>query len=965
MDNLRNVIKILFCYVSANEIICDKFNYNKINEKSVLLLANQYMNQYSNNEIKNMLSYLGGEFKWQRIKERGIKELESDREPNVFDALQLFGNSVLEEKAGMPICNFEQLLRWRDMVISLEEDLFITAYLAQRDMLNGRYRTKFFWPPVIGHDEKRINNMLSKGVVENHFHMKGSAPLFHLSWINLMNHVRNSSFIKKFEEYEQRRLKPRVNYNEEVQLNSLLIEYYQGALIRFYLFQMLRNKEYEIEEVLVDSKFLLSEIHWENIRENIPLEMNQYERKIEMLFGDLKVKDGNYEDCVVEGNLKQTLYNVLRNGCVVPIRNLRGIIDDSIIKKVIEVENYKNLRYLLRSPEALKEYMVELQKKIQEEQQVHPYAKYDYAIFNDELAYNEGNHINELYSGERWIMYTMFRYISSDNSGKDKYIDLFYAYLLIKENIRSELIQSNSNTGFDNFLLYQNRKEEFIENTILEPMYIKMSVRDTILNQHIDKLEARITPKVDWLSACNKIKEYDEYICGSDKDLINKYFYVYHFVKDKDYLLESDTEEYRHWSKRDEIKKQAYAIMQMRESKRKEGQRVLGIDACSPEIGCRPEVFAQVFRCLKNHNASYQDTFSNCTVNRPQLHATYHAGEDFLDVIDGLRAIDEAINFLNLANGDRLGHALALGIDIKAWYEAKAFYLLIPQMDYLDNLVWLYAQIDKYHISGCEDTIRFIEKKFDEYFRTIYLNHMNEKKFHKIQEEAEEYYRNKGGNGYRCPIFYFSINTYYESMQLRGDNPQLYEDGFFKPLSIEYDFLDKFAENKKYPSDYSIRFKPEVTYLYYLYHYNCKIKKAGAICREIKVDLCLIKALEKVQLEMQREVNNKGIAIEANPSSNVLISNFKRYEHHPILRWNNRGLNEKAFLGDSCPQLSVSINTDDQGVFATYIEQEYAYMAVALRKMRDSSGNAIFNMDEICEWLNNIRLMGYAQCFEQ
>ena len=74
-------------------------------------------------------------------------------------------------------------------------------------------------------------------------------------------------------------------------------------------------------------------------------------------------------------------------------------------------------------------------------------------------------------------------------SGKTfcKEFNWFYAYLLIKENIRSEMIQANNNVGFHNFLLYQNRKEMFVEGTPFEKVYLKMAVRDTIYNQHIKK----------------------------------------------------------------------------------------------------------------------------------------------------------------------------------------------------------------------------------------------------------------------------------------------------------------------------------------------------------------------------------------------------------------------------------------------------------------------------------------------
>jgi hypothetical protein len=49
---------------------------------------------------------------------------------------------------------------------------------------------------------------------------------------------------------------------------------------------------------------------------------------------------------------------------------------------------------------------------------------------------------------------------------------------------------------------------------------------------------------------------------------------------------------------------------------------------------------------------------------------------------------------------------------------------------------------------------------------------------------------------------------------------------------------------------------------------------------------------------------------------------------------------------DNCPQLSVSINTDDLGIFDTSLENEFALMAAALEKMkRNRPANHIFPSD--------------------
>ena len=104
----------------------------------------------------------------------------------------------------------------------------------------------------------------------------------------------------------------------------------------------------------------------------------------------------------------------------------------------------------------------------------------------------------------------------------------------------------------------------------------------------------------------------------------------------------------------------------------------------------------------------------------PQLRVTYHVGEDFLDVADGLRAIDEAINFLDMDCGDRLGHALALGIDVEEWYKSKNNYILLPQQDYLDNLVWIYNRLIQFNIQGMDALKDEIQKKYERYFYEMY-----------------------------------------------------------------------------------------------------------------------------------------------------------------------------------------------------------------------------------------------------
>jgi len=579
------------------------------------------------------------------------------------------------------------------------------------------------------------------------------------------------------------------------------------------------------------------------------------------------------------------------------------------------------------------------------------------------------------------------------DAGLIPYFNWFYLYLVIKADIRRELVQTNRNVGFTNFLLYQNRKEDFIENIPYEAPYLKMEVRDTIWNQHIQNLEARVAPKDSAIKLKEAIEKYDVSITegiGDDdkkKELMEQYFFVVHFIKDSEIWTklnkpepkqmtrqsryeyerhlrqEQNIGECRHYEKRNEVKKQAMAIAELRESGAAEAARIRGIDASSTEIWCRPEVFAQAFRFLKNHAVS-DEVKRYADVQCPHLMATYHVGEDFLDIVDGLRAIDEAISFLNLRCGDRLGHALALGVDVDNWYEGKANRILINKLGYLDNLAWLYAKIRKYNLSDCVAAMSHIEKRFGEYFQEIYASNIDQRKVEHIMKGAQVYYDDlKINHGYYNTNLTFDINSYYDAWKLRGDHPEHYRNGYFILRGDVIDEWEEYAINKEFPLDYKIRYNPNVAFLNYLYHYNQRVKYVGDQMVEIKISPVIRDAVKKVVIRMQRDISNLGICIETNPSSNYLIGTFRRYDKHPIVNWYNLGLTNNPNELDKCPQMQVSINTDDQGVFATYIENEYAYLALALEKCVDENGQRRYNRTMIMKWLDNIRRMGIAQSF--
>lgn len=440
------------------------------------------------------------------------------------------------------------------------------------------------------------------------------------------------------------------------------------------------------------------------------------------------------------------------------------------------------------------------------------------------------------------------------------------------------------------------------------------------------------------------------------REEMDKIFYVFHFVKAREEQCELESDILcLHASLRAKIKKQALSFAKMRELNPVIANRVLGIDACNEEITCRPEVFAQAFRFLRNH-APQVEKYER---KAPVLGVTYHAGEDFLDLVDGLRAIDEACSFLNLKCGDRLGHALALGVNVRDWYESKNRRIMITKQAYLDNLVWIFTKIREISASGYEDLLLHIEKEYGVFFREIYLNNISDSYVEMVLKNQQKYLKGREPGRFSQ----FDITTYYNAWKLRGDNPECYKDGLFKSQDMfDYEW-DSYQINREHYHDFKIHRDFESAFLYHTYHYNPAVKLAGSKTFEAKVSDKMIEAVNLVQKHMQKEVAERGIAIETNPSSNYLIGTFKRYDKHPLLQFYNIGLTASEKELQDCPQILCSINTDDQGVFATSLENEYALMVLALERKKDENGDLRYSRERIYEWLNNVREMGLRQSF--
>lgn len=652
------------------------------------------------------------------------------------------------------------------------------------------------------------------------------------------------------------------------------------------------------------------------------------------VFSDLSTKIQS--DHADEGQEGYELYKKALMAAVVRLYLLdviyhQGLQLDTLLEKVMRLENDNQV-----ITEAL------TVQNIIEDTKKHTGLKYtstsgESKIFDYTII--QGVNINEvdsftLLSGERFLLYSMLKKIYSGECTDERSQSLLLLYLVIKNEIRHEITQLNETVGFDNFNIYERRKLIFVDDDkykAYKNAALHLAIKGFFGNYNPKNRyhEVRIVPKDTGEEIEDDIKKLDDAI---ESDILKKdnavwnYRYIFHFIKQPDVAPTADC---RHFGLRGIVKKKSEAIYRYRNSlaiDRREkyvADRAIGIDAANSEIACRPEVFAQAFRFLRHHTIEHPD------YHRPRdLGVTYHVGEDFMDVVDGLRAVDEAILFLPLRKGDRIGHGLVLGVDVGEYYRTRNYTVAMSLQMMMDNMAWLY-----HYVRGLKDYSHVLSGIKDKFVDC----------YHRVYEDS------------LVP----SIETYYNSMLLRGDNPECYmTDGTIRNPGADLLGWQSKALNSEVKCNRA-RSLREVCRLYYQYHYDIKGKERGNAYTEWQVSYDIIDTIKEVQKLILDEVEKLGLAIECNPTSNIKIGEFDRYDEHPILRFNNEGLGYEP-----SKSLSVSINTDDKGVFATSIEREYALIAHSLIRYFRHKDNGTKDID-IYNWIDRIRKNSLTQRFDK
>jgi hypothetical protein len=286
----------------------------------------------------------------------------------------------------------------------------------------------------------------------------------------------------------------------------------------------------------------------------------------------------------------------------------------------------------------------------------------DYALVNGLPEENYG--YNRLLVGERRFLYLCFKRFY-EGPLPDTYSDLLYVYLLVKIHFRGELVQVNDNSGFRNFNEYQNRKNVAIDPEKL--MYycreqVYLALNEALTQHNMKGLEARISPLKTLEKTHSLIRDihqayhdtYEEIPFGRPehgKPQVFPYHYVFHFHKQADEPLNRSKSEfngYRNLNARNDVESKARVLVDLINGYPQLRYIFKGIDGCSHEKGCRPEVMAHVFRYMSGFTPEHPGFLYDGPAS-VELKRTYHCCAFFgispgIDVLERLGIIHRRLD---------------------------------------------------------------------------------------------------------------------------------------------------------------------------------------------------------------------------------------------------------------------------------------------------------------------------------
>ncbi|WP_270826685.1 hypothetical protein [Aeromonas sp. Y318-1] len=498
---------------------------------------------------------------------------------------------------------------------------------------------------------------------------------------------------------------------------------------------------------------------------------------------------------------------------------------------------------------------------------------------------------------------------------------LLWIYLLIQNQYLTLLVQRDDFFGFDQFQKYT--MTELREET--EKSYLSRfkHAHGAGVYSQVRYLEGRFAPKSDpnkmHKLIFSVLRGYWEYLKGhmtvdwehpqplnitqvldnleqvKSDSICAELALVPHFIKKKP----QKDEVYPYAFLFKDLKNQAAILMEILNHEPRLTRWIRGVDAAANEMHAPPELFGPLYRVLAKSGIA---------------HFTYHVGEDFPHLISGIRSIDDALRFLPLRNGDRLGHCTAIGITPNIWKRSLPSPLSMTKETRLLDLVFIWRELRNH-----PQLLRYAS---DAEIEAVRLAH----KVFSLEDEI-------------------SITTLEQVFDLRGvlaeSEGLLGElDGPLKPESL---WLEEYERARELAKVAGMK-RPLKLYQQWLTDDNVRKQRNEYI--DVTLEYLPDEVLVSLQQAVMAKMADRNIAIECPPTSNTRISQYRDVSEHHIFRW--MGLPSEAVEGDV--PMSICLGSDDPGIFAADLKSEFYHLFVVLtRKFGLSPAEALRKVAEVNE----------------
>lgn len=501
------------------------------------------------------------------------------------------------------------------------------------------------------------------------------------------------------------------------------------------------------------------------------------------------------------------------------------------------------------------------------------------------------------------------RYLS--NSEDAAFEELFWQYQRVRNQLFRLLVQEPGTSGLDWFQRHYERLSPF-----RAPLR-RLRFESALHLEGKDILLGALEARTSFPSAASEVVEDARALRRASEAWAAKsgtrteVGLIFHFLKErgrgtgKGYRLHADPRQHVHgcrfgaWAYR--ALREAMAVERAFEQRPDLLFSVRGMDVASSELAIPTWATLPALHRLRRASQRAADELVRRNPGLPAeaMRVTYHVGEEYTHLAEGLRRVHELIETGAVHAGDRLGHAICLGAEVARWRHRHPI-VIQPREERVDDLLWELDRCMCGDIAVDASRMGAVRDEIAVHAKVIFERRVD-------------------------------VDELRAARRLRHDVGCLARLGF------------PFVRASQQVPDLVARCVHE------------HLTDAGQYIRgkePVRVDVSELEAstLIAAQAWLRERVAALGMTVESNPSSNILIADFPSMLEHPSLRL------APLDTGASAMRLLLSINADDPVTFATCLSDEMAYFYGALLRAGVKSAAAL-------QWVAERRDQGFDSRF--